>query len=93
MTFARVKLGGWSFGEVLSSDQMNTLDIDHVAALDGSSATGGGTYSPLARLTWRNAWTFDGDNLPVAGTEIMVNVIGSTSFSSGSDAAASRRRE
>ncbi len=84
MTFARVNPGGWAFGEVLTSGQMNPLDIDHVAALDGSVATGGGTYSPAARLNWRNTWTFDGDSLPVSGLEIMVNVIGSTAFNSAS---------
>ena len=86
MTFTRARPGGWAFGEVLTSDQMNQLDIDHVGSLDGSSASGGGTYSPLGRLTWRHAWTFDGDNLPVPGTEDMVRIEGSTTFNSASDA-------
>jgi len=86
MTFARARPGSWAFGEVLTAAQMNHLDIDHVASLDGSATTGGGTYSPVGRLTWRNTWTFDGDNLPVSGLEVMVDVIGSSAFNSGSNA-------
>jgi hypothetical protein len=45
MSFSRVKLGGWAFGEVLTSAQMNALDVDHTNAVDGA---GGGDSSPTA---------------------------------------------
>jgi len=41
MAFSRVKVSGWAYGEILTSSQMNTLDIDHANALD---AVNGGTY-------------------------------------------------
>src|SRR5688572_30510196 len=34
MSFTRVKPAGWSFGEKLTSTQMNSLDTDHAAAVD-----------------------------------------------------------
>src|SRR5690242_15870493 len=45
MSFARVKLAGWAFGEILTSAQMNALDTDHSNAIDGA---GGGDSSPTA---------------------------------------------
>lgn len=39
MSFTRVKPSGWAFGEILTSAQMNSLDIDHANAFDAS--TGG----------------------------------------------------
>jgi hypothetical protein len=49
MTFSRVNPGGWAMFEVLTSSQMNTLDINHSNALDGA---GGGVYTPTATLEW-----------------------------------------
>ena len=43
MAFSRVYLAGWASFEVLTSAQMNALDIDHSNAIDGA---GGGVYSP-----------------------------------------------
>jgi hypothetical protein len=47
MTFSRVNPGGWAMYEVLTSSQMNTLDINMTNALDGAA---GGTYTPTATL-------------------------------------------
>jgi hypothetical protein len=47
MSFTRVKPAGWAFGEKLTSDQMNTLDLDHSRAVDGNA---GGNYSPSADI-------------------------------------------
>jgi hypothetical protein len=47
MSFSRVKTLGWALFEVLTSAQMNSLDIDHVDAIDGS---GGGAYAPAAAI-------------------------------------------
>jgi hypothetical protein len=38
MTFSRVNAVGWGLFEVLTSAQMNALDIDHTNALDGLNA-------------------------------------------------------
>lgn len=48
MTFPRVKPGSWAFGEILTSAQMNTLDVDHSNALDGAA---GGAYAPAAVIS------------------------------------------
>jgi len=47
MTFSRVNSGGWALYEVLSSAQMNALDINMTRALDGYA---GGDYSPSSAL-------------------------------------------
>lgn len=47
MTFQRVQILGWALFEVLTSPQMNQLDIDHTNALDGA---GGGVYVPTATI-------------------------------------------
>ena len=47
MTFTRVNPLGWALFEVLTSAQMNQLDIDHADAIDGA---GGGVYSPTATI-------------------------------------------
>jgi len=47
MTFSRVNSGGWALYEMLSSAQMNALDINMTRALDGYS---GGDYSPSSAL-------------------------------------------
>lgn len=51
MVFVRSNLLGWAFGEVLTSAQMNALDINMTRALDGQD---GGTYNPSAALTLNN---------------------------------------
>jgi len=43
MSFLPLKAGGWAFGEVLTSAQMNQLNTDFPFAIDGRS---GGTYTP-----------------------------------------------
>ena len=48
MTFSRVKPGGWALYEVLTSAQMNALDVNTSRALDGYA---GGTWSPSAEIT------------------------------------------
>jgi hypothetical protein len=52
MSFSLVKPGGWAFGELLTSAQMNALDADHANAVDGLN---GGSY-PLV-----NPLIFSGD--------------------------------
>ncbi len=42
MAFSRAKTSGWAFGEILTSAQMNSLDIDHTNAVDGAA---GGNYA------------------------------------------------
>jgi len=43
MSFSRANVLGWALYEVLTSAQMNALDIDHANAIDGAA---GGTYNP-----------------------------------------------
>ena len=47
MTFSRINPPGWALYEVLTSPQMNQLDIDHARAIDGYA---GGTYTPSAPI-------------------------------------------
>lgn len=49
MSFTRVKVAGWAFGERLTSAQMNALDIDHADAVDGVD---GGNYTLSAPLAF-----------------------------------------
>lgn len=58
MAFSLIKAGGWAFGEILTSAQMDALDADHAAAIDG---VGGGTYAPS------NPIVVGGDGLSVTG--------------------------
>lgn len=53
--FTRVKPAGWSLNEILTSAQMNALDIDHAASVNGDA---GGSYA--GDLTWTGTHTFDG---------------------------------
>lgn len=48
MSFTAPKPGGWAFGEVLASTQMNDFNTDHPNAVDGGA---GGTYAPSSVLT------------------------------------------
>jgi hypothetical protein len=59
MTFSRVKALGWAMFEVLTSAQMNALDIDHANAVDGAA---GGSYAPGAQIV------VGGAGLRVTGT-------------------------
>jgi hypothetical protein len=45
MAFSRVKLTGWAMGEVLTSAQMNQLDIDHAASASSSNVPGDQDHS------------------------------------------------
>jgi hypothetical protein len=58
MTFARVNPAGWALFELLSSSQMNALDINMTRAVDGWA---GGTYAPTGVLQ------ISGDNTPNTG--------------------------
>ncbi len=49
MTFARANILGWALYEVLTSAQMNAVDLDHSRALDGFA---GGAYAPSADITF-----------------------------------------
>lgn len=51
MSFSRANPLGWALYEVLTSAQMNALDIDHSNAIDGA---GGGSYSPSSPLVIDN---------------------------------------
>ena len=52
MTLAAVKPGGWDPEEVLTSDQMNELQVEMVKAIDGA---GGGTYTLSAPLIFEGS--------------------------------------
>lgn len=55
--FSLIKPGGWAFGEILTSAQMNALDTDHANAVDGLN---GGLYTLTAPLSvGGNAVTID----------------------------------
>jgi hypothetical protein len=58
MSFARVKVSGWAFGEKLTSAQMNQLDIDHSTSVDAATLDLGGTTSTIVRIA-RETPTFD----------------------------------
>lgn len=51
MAFSRSNSLGWALYEVLTSAQMNALDIDHANAIDGAD---GGTYTPGSPLDINN---------------------------------------
>lgn len=70
MTFSLVKPGGWAFGELLTSAQMNALDTDHANAVDGNQ---GGSYSLAAPLS------IGGDEVTISDL-VAPNVSGVTTF-------------
>lgn len=47
MTFSRANPAGWALFELLTSSQMNEIDVNMSYALDGRD---GGTFTPLAQL-------------------------------------------
>lgn len=51
--FVRVKPAGWALNEILTSAQMNALDIDHAASVNGD---GGGGY--VGALNWTGNHSF-----------------------------------
>lgn len=59
MAFSRVNPAGWALYEVLTSAQMNALDINVSRAVDGYA---GGTYNPSAGLVWNNDLDVVGDS-------------------------------
>jgi hypothetical protein len=78
MTFSRVNPGGWAMFEVLTSSQMNTLDINHSNALDGDA---GGVYTPTARLELDGtAGLFDVIVAKAGAISAAITGIGTTGF-------------
>lgn len=92
MSFSRAKSAGWAFGELLTSTQMNTIDLNQSRALDGNA---GGTYTPSAAVDIGNAGlklTGTGHVIPASGQltvqnngDIVVNSGGQVSWQSGAD--------
>lgn len=62
MSFSRVNPGGWGLFEVLTSSQMNQIDINQSRAVDGFA---GGTYTPS-------------DPINFGGAGVIINTIGGT---------------
>jgi|SRR3954463_1868413 hypothetical protein len=65
------KLGGWAFGELLTSVQMEALDASQAKAIDG---TGGGTYTPSVKIII-NGQGLQVNTLTVTGT---LSLLGNT---------------
>ncbi len=74
MSFSLANPTGWTTGDLLTETQINQLDAEHAAAIDGS---GGGTYSLSAPLIINSANVTIGANLAVGGT---LGVTGSSHF-------------
>jgi hypothetical protein len=73
MTFNPWKAGGWGFGEVLTSAQMNQGNTDFVFAVDGRN---GGTYTPTAAIVVNGTGLqVGGSGLAVTGTSYLSGVI------------------
>jgi hypothetical protein len=64
MTLTAVKPGGWDVEEVLTSDQMNALQVELLKAIDGE---GGGTYTLTAPLV------LDGEAVQFAATATVLD--------------------
>lgn len=80
MTFSRANPLGWGLFEVLTSAQMNTVDINQSRAVDGFD---GGTYNPSAKLAFNtrveitgDAAISGGDALSVTGADTGIAVLG-----------------
>lgn len=71
MTFNAVRVGGWPFGEILTSGQMNQINDDLPFAIDGRD---GGSYTLSAGLEIETA----------AATDIVLNDVTIAAPSSGS---------
>lgn len=72
MSFALINPTGWTVGDLLTEDQINQLDADHVKAIDG---TGGGTYNLTAPLT------LAGDTVTISEALVAPTILGNTEFS------------
>jgi hypothetical protein len=59
MTFAPLRVGGWAFGQILTSADMNQLNEDLPFAIDGRA---GGTYAPTGPIV------INGDGTLLVGT-------------------------
>jgi len=68
MSFSAIKLGGWAFGEILTSAQMNYVNGALPQAIDGA---GGGTYANVAEIHLTGDFACDGvvtfDNCTLSG--------------------------
>ncbi|MEE9395192.1 MAG: hypothetical protein V3W41_22095 [Planctomycetota bacterium] len=64
MAFTRVKPAGWAVNEILTSAQMNALDINTAFAVDGNA---GGTYAPSTLIDMNGH-----DLFPAAQTDYTV---------------------
>lgn len=51
--FTRVNMGGWAFGEIITSAQLNQLDTDHAKAVNGDE---GGEYD--GNQVWNGTHAF-----------------------------------
>lgn len=60
MTLTLAKAGGWSVGEILTSDQMDHIQSELIKAIDG---VGGGAYNPSANITLGGAGELRIDNV------------------------------
>jgi cytoskeletal protein CcmA (bactofilin family) len=72
VSFSRIKVAGWSFGELLTSTQLNALDIDHANAIDGF---GGGDYALTAPLNLNDADIGIGQSLTVGDTVTAISLV------------------
>src|SRR3954462_6718911 len=71
------KLGGWAFGELLTSAQMEALDASQAQAIDG---VGGGTYTPSVKIII-NGQGLQVNNLTVTG---LLTLTGNTTVGNSS---------
>lgn len=65
MSFSLANPTGWTTGDLLTETQINQLDAEHAAAIDGS---GGGTYSLSAPLILNGSNVTIGQSLYVTGS-------------------------
>lgn len=85
MSFPLIKAGGWAFGEILTSAQMNALDADHANAIDGLN---GGLY-PLMAPIHLTTLAFRSDILEATQLTVDGNAIVGASGTGGLDVASS----
>jgi hypothetical protein len=69
--------GGWAFGEILTSAQVEALDASQAKAIDG---TGGGTYTPSVKIII-NGQGLQVNTLTVTGT---LSLLGNTTVGNAS---------
>lgn len=79
MTLTAAKVGGWSIGEILTSDQVDHMDAEIVKAVDG---TDGGTYNPSANLIFGGAGEVRINNVLriLTGADFIVDSGGTATF-------------